>query len=265
VSTGENGSKGDGGDGKPGLPKSPVKDTLRPPLPKRFYKEAAVAPADGGYRVALDGRIVKTPGKRALELPVEELAAAVAAEWQAQGERIDPATMPFTRLVNTALDAVAEKWDAVADDIVAFAGSDLLCYRAEAPAGLVRRQSEAWDPVLDWARRDLGAALVCCTGLMPVAQPQPAMDAIRAALAGLDAIQLAALHVLTTLSGSAVLALAVLKRSLSAEDAWRAAIVDETWQSEQWGVDEEAEARLAYRRAEFMAASETLRLLAPRR
>lgn len=253
-----------GGNGKAEPPRIPVKDALKAPLPKRFYKAAAVEPAGDGFRVVLDGRVARTPGKRELRLPVESLAAAIAAEWEAQGERIDPTTMPLTRLANAALDAVVEKAEAVAADIAAFAASDLLCYRAEAPASLVRRQAEAWDPVLAWARRDLGAALICQTGLMPIAQPEPAIAAVRRALQGLDALELAALHVLTTLSGSAVLALAVLERHLSAEEAWRAAIVDETWQSEQWGADAEAEARLALRRAEFNAASEALRLLTSR-
>jgi len=257
--------KGGNGAGREGeARKIPIKDQLRAPLPKRFYASVAVEPVEDGFRITLDGRPVKTPGKRALEVPTEALAAAIAAEWNAQGPHIDPATMPLTRLANTAIDAVSVKWDAVAADVVAFAGSDLLCYRAEAPAGLVRRQAEAWDPVLAWARRELDVGLVCQSGLMPIAQPVAALEAVGRALKGLDALSLAAVHVLTTLSGSAVLALAVLRRHLSADDAWKAALVDETWQSEQWGVDHEAEVRLAQRRAEFSAASEALRLLASR-
>lgn len=241
-----------------------AEDALRAPLPKRFYKAVAVEPRDGGFGIALDGRPIRTPAKRALVVPIAPLAEAIAAEWEAQGAHIDPATMPLTRLVNTALDGVTAERTRVLDDIVAFAGSDLLCYRAEAPLALVRRQQEAWDPVLAWAQRDLKADLACRGGLMPVVQPAAALDAIAAALADLDALALAAVHVMTTLSGSAVLAVAHLRGVLSAEEAWAAATVDERWQTEQWGRDAEAEARMALRRAEFTAASRCLRLLRSR-
>lgn len=239
----------------------PGKESLGAPLPKRFYKEAAVAPRAGGFAPVLDGRPIRTPGKRELVVPTEALAAALAEEWHRQGERIDPATMPLTRIVNAAIDGVAERMAEVADDIVAFAASDLLCYRAEAPAGLVRLQDAAWGPVLAWAREGLGADFRLQAGLMPIAQPPEALSAVAGALAGLDALSLAALHVLTTLSGSAVLAIAHLREVVSVEEAWAAATVDETWQAEQWGRDAEAEARAARRYAEFAAASLCLRLL----
>ena len=246
-------------------PKIPAKDTLRAPLPKRFYKSVTVEPRDGGFAVLLDGRTIRTPAKRTLVVPVEDLAAAIAAEWESQGERIDPATMPLTKLVNSAIDAVAERMDEVADDIVAFAGSDLLCYRAEAPDALVRRQADAWNPILAWAKHELGADLVLRAGLMPIEQPPEALEAVRRALTGTDALSLAALHVLTTIGGSALLAIAHWRDRLSVDEAWAAANVDETWQREQWGRDAEAEAHAARRRAEFEAASRCLRLLRSRR
>lgn len=251
--------------GSDGKPKIPGKEALRAPLPKRFYKSVTVEARGGAFAVLLDGRGIRTPGKREFVTPVEGLAAAVAAEWDAQGERIDPTTMPLTRLLNSAIDAVSERKDEVANDIVAFAGSDLLCYRAEAPDALVRRQAEAWNPVLAWARRELGADLKLREGVMPIEQPAEALDAVRNALAGVDPMTLAALHVLTTISGSALLAIALWRGHVTAEEAWAAATVDETWQREQWGHDAEAEAHAALRRAEFEAASRCVRLLRSRR
>ncbi len=247
-----------------GAPKVPVKDSLKAPLPKRFYKSVTVEPRDEGFAVLLDGRDVRTPAKNKLVAPDAPLAEAMAAEWEAQGEHIDPATMPVTRLVNTALDAVAEKMSEVADDIAAYAGSDLLCYRAEAPAALVARQAAAWDPPLAWAERALGAKLAVQTGLMPIDQSPAAIARVRAALNKFDPLSLAALHVMTTLTGSAVLALAHAEEEISLEDAWAAATVDDRWQSEQWGRDAEAEARHAERLAEFTAASRCLRPLRSR-
>lgn len=242
-----------------------TKDALRAPLPKRFYKAVTVAPRESGFAIQLDGRGIRTPGKRELIVPVETLAEAIADEWRAQVEHIDPATMPLTRIVNSAIDAVEERKREVADDIVAYAGSDLLCYRAETPDALVRRQAEAWNPVLAWAKRELGADFVLRAGLMPIEQSAEALDAVRRALEGLDALSLAALHVLTTIGRSALLAIAHWHEQLSVEEAWAAATVDETWQREQWGHDAEAEAHAALRRAEFEAASRCLRLLRSRR
>lgn len=242
-----------------------AKDSLRPPLAKRFYKDVSVASADeGGFAVLLDGRGIRTPAKRKLVVSERSLADALAAEWAAQKEVIDPATMPMTRIVNTALDAVAERMGDVADDIAAFAGSDLLCYRAEAPEALARRQAAAWDPPLSWAEKALGAKLGVETGIVHREQPPAAIASVRSALDHFDAIGLAALHVMTTLTGSAVLALAHAEGALTSEDAWSAATVDERWQSEQWGLDSEAEVRAGLRRAEFMAASRCLACLHPR-
>ncbi|MFA5949375.1 MAG: ATP12 family protein [Hyphomicrobium sp.] len=250
-------------DVKPSGAKVLGRESLRAALPKRFYKEAGVAEAPGGFRITLDRRIVKTPGKKELVVPARNLALAIADEWAAQAERIDPATMPLTRLANVAIDAVAEHMADVAADIEAYAASDLLCYRALGPEGLVQRQHAYWDPVLAWAEREIGVRLVVRQGVMPVAQESAATAAVGIAIQGLDAFRLACVHVMTTLTGSALLALAHLKGRLTAEQAWSAATVDETWQVEHWGRDAEAEARDEQRRADFEAASRLVTLLGP--
>jgi chaperone required for assembly of F1-ATPase len=234
--------------------------TLRP---KRFYRSASADGAPPTCRVLLDGRPVRTPARREMAVPTRPLAEALAAEWEAQGERVDPATMPLTRLVNSALDGVTGRQRDVRAEIAKYAASDLLCYRAEGPAELVRRQADAWDPVLAWAREALGARLVLGQGIVPVAQPRAATAAVERALAELDAFGLAAHHVMTTLMGSALLTLAHARGRLTAEEAWAAAHVDEDWQIGQWGEDAEAEARRDRRWAEMQAASRMLALLAP--
>ncbi len=232
------------------------------PRPKRFYRAASVDGAAPAFRVLLDGKPVRTPAKRELAVPSRALAEALAAEWEAQGERIDPATMPLTRLANSAIDGVSGREAEVRADIAKYAASDLLCYRAEGPAELVRRQTEVWDPVLAWARESLGARFVLGQGVVPVAQPQAATAAIERALAEFDAFSLAAHHVMTTLTGSALLALAHARGRLAADEAWAAAHVDEDWQIAQWGEDAEAKARRDRRCAEMQAASRLLALVA---
>lgn len=240
-----------------------AKQAVKPPsLPKRFYKEVAVEDEGaGGSALALDGKPVRTPGKAALALSSRALAEAVAQEWRAQDKRIDPGTMPLTRLANTAIDGVSGREQAVIDDILAFAGSDLLCYRAQGPAGLTETQTEHWDPVLAWAKQTLGAPLVVAEGVVHVAQPEASLARLKEQLAGRDAFSLAALHVLTSLSGSALLALAVALGRLSPEEAWKAAHVDEDFQISQWGEDEEAKARREARWRDFAAAARMLKLL----
>ncbi|AWN39460.1 ATP12 family chaperone protein [Methylobacterium durans] len=231
------------------------------PLPKRFYREAGIAPGEGGFRLTLDGRPANTPARNPLAVPGRDLAEAIAAEWQAQDEIIDPARMPVTRLVNTAIDGVAPRRDAVIDDLAAYAGTDLLAYRAESPERLVAAQAEAWDPVLDWARDALGARLILSEGVMHVTQPEESVAALRRAIAAAEGpFRLAALHTMTTLTGSLLLALAVLNGHLSPDEAWAAAHVDETFQAGVWGRDAEAEARLALRRAEFDASAKVAAL-----
>ncbi len=241
-------------------PKVPGRDDPRP-LPKRFYTSATVAPRGTGFAVLLDTRAARTPKKRELVLPTSALAQAVAEEWDAQRTVINPATMPLTRLVNTVLDGVEGRESEVRADIVKYAGSDLLCYRAEDPEKLVALQAATWDPVLVWANSGLGIRLALSGGVMPVRQSQEALDAVALAVAPLDALRLASLHVMVTLTGSAILGLAVLHRHLSPEAAWSAAHVDEDWQIGRWGEDAEATARRARRWTDMRAAADLLRHL----
>ena len=236
----------------------PGREATRPQLPRRFYKDVSVEATDDGHRVLLDGRPVKTPKKLELAVPQAALAEAMADEWRAQGELIDPETMPLTKLVNTALDAVTGQEEAVAADIAAYAGSDLTCYRAEHPTELVAQQARAWGPILAWARDALGTEFVLTEGIMPVAQSTDALEAVAQNVARFNALQLAGLHVMTTLTGSALIALAHAHGQLPAEAAWAAAHVDEDYQISQWGDDEEARERRKRRWAEFQAASRLL-------
>jgi chaperone required for assembly of F1-ATPase len=237
----------------------------RPPQgPKRFYQAVGVAEATGGgYRVLLDGKPLRTPRKVEVALPTRSLAEAVAAEWDAQGERIDPARMPLTRLVNSALDGVAGREAHVRADMCKYAASDLVCYRAAEPDALARRQREAWDPILAWARDTLGARFVVVEGIMPVQQPEACTSAVAAALARYDAFALTALHAMTTLTGSILLALAHAQGRVTAEQAWANAHVDEDWQVEKWGWDAEAKARRDSRWTQMQAASQLLASLDP--
>jgi chaperone required for assembly of F1-ATPase len=228
----------------------PVRSQLR----KRFYERAHVgASGEGGVPILLDGRAIRTPARRALSLPSRALAEAVAVEWDAQTDVIDPARMPLTRLANSVIDAVADKPAPVAEEIAKYLGADLLLYRADAPTGLVENQVRAWDPVLAWAHDQFGARFVLAQGVVYVPQPQDAIAAIRAAIPA-EPWRLGALSVITTLTGSALLALALAQGALAAEAAWAAAHVDEDWQMSQWGRDELALARRQYREAEFQAA-----------
>ncbi|WP_308909508.1 ATP12 family chaperone protein [Pseudokordiimonas caeni] len=228
---------------------------------KRFYKAVAVEAGEGGFTIALDGHIVKTPAKATLVMPTETLAEAVAAEWAAQEETVKPDAMPLTRLANTALDRVALRMEEVAAEVVAFGGSDLLCYRADEPEELVARQAAVWTPYLDWARDALGAPLIVTSGIMPVLQPEASLVALRAEVAALDAHRLTALHGLTNGFGSLVLALARIKGFAGVDALWEAARLDETYQEEQWGVDEEAARFVALKKADVDAADRLLACL----
>ena len=239
------------------------KNTMRPALPKRFYKVASVAVlakagSEAPYGIELDGSAVKTPKKRVLAVTSRDFADAIAAEWAAQDKLIDPATMPLTRIANTAIDAVADMMADVAEDIAKFAGSDLLCYRSEGPQALVARQAAAWDPVLTWAHKDLGARFILAQGIVPIEQPARSLEQIAKALENYDAFQLSSLHIITTLTGSALLALAFARGVVTRDAIWAAAHVDEDWQIEQWGEDEEAQTRRAGREREFTAAAQVL-------
>lgn len=233
-----------------------ARSPTRPALPKRFYKEAGLAEAEGGFRLTLDGRPANTPARKPLVLPTRALGERVAAEWAAQEAVIDPARMPLTRLVNSTIDGVADRQAEVAADLAAYAGTDLVAYRAGDPERLVAAQAEAWDPIVEWAREALGARLILSQGVMHVTQPESAVAALRAAVDRVEGpFRLAALHAMTTLTGSLLIALAVLHGRLTPDAAWAAAHVDEAFQASVWGGDAEAEQRLANRRAEFEAAA----------
>lgn len=208
---------------------------------KRFWKEASVEATDGGFRVLLDGRGVATPGKVPLIVPTRAMADAIAAEWDAQEGEIKPLTMPTTRSANSAIELVTPQLDAVAEMLAGYADADLLCYRAEGPDLLTQRQAEAWDPLLEWAADTFGARLQTRSGIMWEAQSEAALRALRDEVDRVAPFPMTALHDLVTLTGSLVLSLAIAKGRLSAKEAWRLSRIDEDWQIEQWGADEEAE------------------------
>jgi chaperone required for assembly of F1-ATPase len=229
---------------------------------RRFYKEAAVAPAAaGGHALLLDGRPVKTPARHALELPTAALADAVASEWRAQGDTVDPRSMPLTGLANAAIDRVAPDPASFAAGLAAYGETDLLCYRADAPERLVARQSELWDPVLAWARRRFDIELKVVTGIIHEPQPAEAVARLRRAIAARGAFELAALSPLVTVGGSLIIALALVELAIGLDEAWAAAALDDQWQAEQWGQDEEAVLALANRRRDFEAGARLLELL----
>jgi chaperone required for assembly of F1-ATPase len=238
-------------------PAEAVRRGSRPRLPQRFYERADVEEVDGQFRVVLDGHPVRTPARRVLAAPTRALAQALAAEWQAQRGVIDPAKMPLTRLANTIIDGVAAAPVAVASDVERYLGCDLVFYRAGGPAGLVTRQEKAWDPVLAWARDVLGARFAMGEGIVFVVQPAHALAAAREAIPP-DPWRLGALHSVTTLTGSALIALALARGALSVDAAWAAAHVDEDWNMDAWGRDQLALERRAARFAEMQAAAMVL-------
>jgi chaperone required for assembly of F1-ATPase len=244
-------------------PEEAVRRTMRRPSRKRFYAHAGVVEAVDGFAITLDDRPVRTPSGRALLAPTRQLADAMAAEWDAQQETIDPLTMPLTRFANSVADAVVERVEAVAEDVVKYLSSDLLFYRAGHPDALVAREAAAWDPVVFWAADALGARFILSEGIVHVRQPDAAIAAARAALPA-DPWSIAALHVVTTLTGSALLAIALLRRVLDADQVWAAAHVDEDWNIEKWGVDEEVAARRVARLVDFRAAARILEALNPK-
>lgn len=221
---------------------------------RRFWTTAAAVPVEGGYTIHLDARPVRTPLKAPLIVPTLALAEAIAAEWQAQAKTVDPETMPFTRTANSAIDKVSPQFDAVADMLAEYGGSDLVCYRAEGPAEIVALQAGSWDPLLDWARDDLGAPLRKTMGVMPVPQPAASLDALWHHVHALTPFQLAAFHDLVAISGSLVLALAVIRRRITGEAAWTLSRVDEDWQISLWGEDEQAAEVAAHKRAALLHA-----------
>lgn len=228
---------------------------------KRFYAKAEARSSEHGHAILLDGRPVRTPAKSALEVPQPQLAAAIVGEWDAQGESVDPRSMPLTGLANAAIDRVAPDKQAFATGLAKYAESDLACYRAEGPRPLVERQSESWDALLTWARRRFDVDFQTTAGILHVDQPPATVDRLAHAVAALDAFRLAGLSPLVTIGGSLIAALGVLEGAFTPEQAWAAVSIDERWQLEQWGADTEAEATLANRSRDFMAAARFLELL----
>jgi chaperone required for assembly of F1-ATPase len=223
---------------------------------KRFWQEACVTQDGEGYGITLDGRPVKTPAKRTMQLPTQGWAEAVAREWQAQEGVIDPQSMPYTRTANAAIDKVSLQHGEVADLLAAYGDSDLLCYRAEAPAELVARQAEAWDPLLDWAAQELHARLHTRQGVMHAPQPPDALERLRTLTHGLNAFELTAFHDLVSLSGSLILGFAAARDAIATEQLWLVSRLDEIWQAEQWGIDEEAEEAARIKQAAFLHAKD---------
>jgi chaperone required for assembly of F1-ATPase len=228
---------------------------------KRFYGEATVSPQEGGVAVLLDGRPVRTPGRELLRVPTEELAEAIAEEWNAQGETIDPRSMPLTGLANAAIDRVAPDPAAFARTLATYGESDLLCYRAEGPQSLVERQQSLWEPLLGWARTRFGVDFEVTAGVMHRPQPAATVGQLARAVAARSPFQLAGLSPLVTIAGSLVIALALAEGAIGLEAGWQAAILDEAWQAEQWGADPLAAASLENRRWEFDSAYRFLTLL----
>lgn len=228
---------------------------------KVFYKAVTVEERDVGFVVALDGRVIKTPGKDTLIMPSRALADAVAQEWRAQTEEVEPASMPLTKLANTAIDRVSKRMDDVAAEIANFGGTDLLCYRADDPEGLIKRQNEVWNPYLCWAKDELHANLKTTDGIMPIAQDEKALKQLTALVTQCDAFELTALHEYTNGFGSLVLAFAYMRGYKPFDELWAASLLDLTFQEEQWGLDYEIEEKRNEKLADLKATCVFLELI----
>ncbi len=221
---------------------------------KRFWSRVETVEAGDGFTIALDDRPVNTPSKSRLKLPSRDLAEAIAGEWAAQDGEVNPESMPLTRLANSALEKVAPQQGAVAAHLAEYGESDLLCYRAEGPEGLVARQEEHWGPLLGWAQQELGIRLDVQSGIMPIQQAEESRNELRRRTSALGPFDLTALHELVTLSGSWVIGYAALTEARAPQDLWQAAVIDEMWQEERWGEDEEASEHRQARRTAFLTA-----------
>lgn len=228
---------------------------------KRFYKQADVAALDGGWTITLDGRTVKTPAKALLKVPSQPLANAIAGEWQTQTTEIDPRTMPMMRTACTVIDGVIAKYDEVLAATLAYGGSDLLCYRAENPERLVIQQAKAWQPLLDWAKHSLAVNLQIGPGIVPVTQEPAALAQLEQHLKKLNAWELTGVHLLVGLSGSLILGLAVYHGRIDGHQIFELSQLDETYQQDNWGLDEEAQIRRANIRQDLSDAAKFLGLL----
>ncbi|HEY0232418.1 MAG TPA: ATP12 family protein [Dokdonella sp.] len=250
--------------GQGGLePEEAVRQSTRGPQRKRFYARADMVETPDGFAITLDGKTVRTPSRKPLTAPERSIAEAIVAEWEAQRDTINPTSMPLTRLANSVIDAVGDSVEAVADDIAKYFGTDLLFYRAGHPEALVAREAQAWDPVLFWVAEDFGAHFLLAEGIIHVQQPAAAIAAARATLPH-DPWTIAALHLVTTITGSALLAVALLRGRLDADQVWSAAHVDEDWNIEHWGIDGEVASRRAAKLVDFRAAAGVIKALAPR-
>ena len=243
-------------------PEEAVRRATRVPQRKRFYTAAGVAEDTSGFAIVLDGKPIRTPSGKKVAAPSRAIAEAIAAEWNAQADMINPLSMPLTRFANSVVEGVIDRIDPVADDVAKYLGTDLLFYRAGHPEALVAREAEHWDPILFWAADTLGAHFILAEGIVHVAQPDTAIKAARDAFPD-DPWSVAALHVVTTLTGSALLALALIHGVRDAEQIWAAAHVDEDWNIEKWGIDEEVAARRAARLVDFRAAVTILKAQNP--
>jgi chaperone required for assembly of F1-ATPase len=241
-----------------------AQDSMRAAVIRRFYKTVGIAESADGFVLTLDGRPARTPKKRPLAMPAQNLAASLAAEWDGQGEAIKPADMPFTRLANAAIDGVADTMDETRATLAAFAQSDLACFRAEAPDELIAAQALGYDPVLAFTEERLGARFLLGRGIMPVRQAPETLAKVREAF---DAIAspfaLTALHTLVSMTSSALLGLVLWNRAFDADHIWRLAHIDEDHQIALWGVDDEAAARRALHKRDFDVAAKVVAALAP--
>ena len=226
---------------------------------KRFWQAAGIVQAEDGFAVHLDGRPVRTPAKRLLAVPTRAIADRIAGEWQAQDKSVDPRTMPWTRSANAALDKVAPQRTAVEDYLAAYAATDLLCYRAEGPAALVARQAGAWDPILDWLAQRYDVRLAVTEGVMPVTQDDDAIARLARAMSPMTDFQLTAFYDLVTLTGSFVVGLAAADDAFPPSELWASSRIDEDWQTEEWGEDEEAAEATAARRTAYLHAADFYR------
>ena len=230
---------------------------------KRFYKDAAVVEAGNGFSVSLDGKPVRTPAKQPLLVPSRALAEAIAEEWRAQGDKVDPRSLPLTRLCSIAIDLVGPRREAVVAEIAKYAGTDLVCYRAEEPAELTARQHATWQPLIDWAALRFDAPLAVTAGVLPVAQAEETLRAFERAIAAYDTPRLAALHLATAACGSLVVALALVEGRIDAEAAFAASELDESFEIERWGEDSEQTRRRTALKADIALARRFVELLAP--
>jgi chaperone required for assembly of F1-ATPase len=224
---------------------------MKPSLKKRFWKEAAVVKTDDGFKVTLDGHAVRTPSKSELIIQYRNIAEQIASEWMAQENEVDPTTMPATRMVNSVIDKVSVNADAIVEMLAEYAGTDLLCYRTTSPQELIDAQARMWDPLLQWSANAMNAPLNVTSGVMFTKQSDASVDVFRRQLMVLNHYQLAGVHDLISISGSAVISMALIANHISLDDAWLAATVDEVWQEERWGSDDEAQESLNKKRADF--------------